>query len=215
MENQKSIIYVVDDDPTILEAIDSLARSIGLDTRCFTSAIEFLDAVHERSPGCVILDVRMPEMSGLEVQEKLSEINEHIPIIFISGHGDIPMAVDTLKKGAIDFLTKPFREEDILNAIRLGLKRDRQDNSAATEMNELNKLYKTLSSREREIFPYIVQGYLNKQTAIELRISEATVKVHRHNIMKKMGASSIQELVRIAEKLKQHLKSKNASGINE
>ncbi|WP_303262338.1 response regulator transcription factor [Pseudomonas aeruginosa] len=154
----------------------------------------------------MILDVRMPEMSGLDVQRKLAELGEQIPIIFISGHGDIPMAVKAIKAGAIDFFTKPFREEDLLGAIRTALKLAPQQKENAPQISELKASYESLSKREQQVLKFVLQGFLNKQTALELDISEATVKVHRHNIMKKMKVSSVQDLVRVTERLKDSLK---------
>lgn len=201
MSEEKAVIYVVDDDESVLEALSSLVRSIGLKVRCFSSTYEFFDAVKTRSHGCLILDVRMPEMSGLDVQRKLTVIGDDIPIIFISGHGDIPMAVKAIKSGAVDFLTKPFREEELLNAIRSALKLDAEKSESSSELKGYEERYESLSIREKQVLNFVLKGRLNKQTAAELNISEATVKVHRHNIMKKMGAGSIPELVRLMERI--------------
>lgn len=205
MHDQRPVIYIVDDDHAVLEALSSLVRSIGLDVACFPSAIEFLSDVKQRNHACLILDVRMPEVSGLDVQRKLIELGEQIPTIFISGHGDIPMAVKAIKTGAVDFLTKPFREEELLNAIRTALKHAPRQEANSKLIHELKERYNRLSKREQQVLGFVLQGYLNKQTAVELGIAEATVKVHRHNIMKKMEASSVQELVRIAEKINKPL----------
>lgn len=203
MSAAKPVIYIVDDDSAVLEALNSLVRSIGLDVACFESANAFLAQVKQRAPGCLILDVRMPEMSGLDVQRRLMEIGEDIPIIFISGHGDIPMAVKAIKTGAVDFLTKPFREEDLLSAIRTALQQKPRPASGtdAGLIDAIKARYEGLSRREQQVLHFVLLGHLNKQTAQELGISEATVKVHRHNIMKKMQAASLQELVRLCEKL--------------
>ncbi len=203
MSAPQPVIYIVDDDSAVLEALNSLVRSIGLEVVCFSSANEFLANVKKRAHGCLILDVRMPEMSGLDVQRTLGEIGEDIPIIFISGHGDIPMAVKAIKTGAIDFLTKPFREEDLLSAIRTALQQDHQPKTSPDSafIADIKARYDGLSKREQQVLHFVLQGHLNKQTAQELGITEATVKVHRHNIMKKMQAASLQELVRICEKL--------------
>ncbi|HBO0353807.1 TPA: response regulator transcription factor [Pseudomonas aeruginosa] len=206
MNDQESVIYIVDDDNAVLEALSSLVRSIGLRVKCFSSATAFLNDVGQLACGCLILDVRMPEMSGLDVQRKLAELGEQIPIIFISGHGDIPMAVKAIKAGAIDFFTKPFREEDLLGAIRTALKLAPQQKENAPQISELKASYESLSKREQQVLKFVLQGFLNKQTALELDISEATVKVHRHNIMKKMKVSSVQDLVRVTERLKDSLK---------
>jgi FixJ family two-component response regulator len=201
MNDQSSIIYVVDDDNAVLEAMSSLVRSIGLEVACFSSATEFLNSMDQISHGCLILDVRMPEMSGLDVQHRLAELGEQIPIIFISGHGDIPMAVKAIKAGAVDFLTKPFREEDLLSAIRIALQLAPRQKANKTLISELKTRYDSLSKREQQVLQFVLKGYLNKQTALELGISEATIKVHRHNLMKKMKADSVQELVRFIDKL--------------
>ena len=203
MNHQNPVIYVVDDDESVLEALSSLVRSIGLAVECFSSTKTFFEAIKTRSHGCLILDVRMPEMSGLDVQKKLSELGDGIPIIFISGHGDIPMAVKAIKSGAVDFLTKPFREEDLLNAIRSALKLDIEKLENLNEINRINDHYATLSEREKQVLKFVIEGYLNKQTAMELNISEATVKVHRHNIMKKMNVESVLELVQKTTKIGQ------------
>lgn len=206
MNDQGLVIYIVDDDSAVLEALSSLVRSIGLSVECFSSATAFLKGVDQLSCGCLILDVRMPEMSGLDVQRKLAELGEQIPIIFISGHGDIPMAVKAIKAGAIDFFTKPFREEDLLGAIRTALELAPRQKANAPQISELKANYESLSKREQQVLQFVLQGCLNKQTALELDISEATVKVHRHNIMRKMKVSSVQELVRVTERLKDGLK---------
>lgn len=200
MDKANSVIYVVDDDASVLEALSSLVRSIGLQVRCFSSAHDFFDELDIRTHGCLILDVRMPEMSGLDVQKKLVDIGDTIPIIFISGHGDIPMAVKAIKAGAVDFLTKPFREEDLLSAIRTALEVDAIKTITSGQEDEIKARYDSLSLREKQVMFFVVQGYLNKNTAVELDVSEATIKVHRHNIMKKMQAGSVQELVRMSEK---------------
>ncbi|UFH29341.1 response regulator transcription factor [Pseudomonas asiatica] len=205
MSDRASVIYILDDDNAVLEALSSLVRSIGLSVECFSSASVFLNDVNRSACGCLILDVRMPEMSGLDVQRQLKELGEQIPIIFISGHGDIPMAVKAIKAGAVDFFTKPFREEELLGAIRAALRLAPQQRSNAPRVSELKENYESLSKREQQVLKFVLRGYLNKQTALELDISEATVKVHRHNIMRKMKVSSIQDLVRVTERLKDSL----------
>ncbi|WP_290703958.1 response regulator transcription factor [Amphritea sp.] len=201
MNENDTVIYLVDDDQSVLEALGSLVRSIGLKVACFSSAYEFFDAVSTRARGCLILDVRMPEMSGLDVQKKLSELGDELPIIFISGHGDIPMAVKAIKAGAVDFLTKPFREEELLSAIRTALQIDIEASENLNEIEDIKTHYATLSFREKQVLPFILKGLLNKQTAVELGISEATVKVHRHNLMKKMSVNTLPDLVRITQRL--------------
>ncbi|MHA3116589.1 response regulator transcription factor [Acinetobacter sp. ANC 4635] len=202
MSDQEFLVYIVDDDNAVLEALSSLVRSIGLSVECFSSASAFLNDVNRSTCSCLILDIRMPEMSGLDVQRQLAELGEQIPIIFISGHGDIPMAVKAIKAGAVDFFTKPFREEELLGAIRAALKLALQHRSNAPRISELKENYESLSKREQQVLKFVLRGYLNKQTALELDISEATVKVHRHNIMRKMKVSSVQDLVRITERFK-------------
>ncbi|MHA3082785.1 response regulator transcription factor [Acinetobacter sp. ANC 5383] len=202
MTDQTFVIYILDDDNAVLEALSSLVRSIGLRVECFSSTSAFLNDVNRSAYSCLILDVRMPEMSGLDVQRQLSELGEQIPIIFISGHGDIPMAVKAIKAGAVDFFTKPFREEELLGAIRAAQKLALQQRSNTPRITELKENYESLSKREQQVLKFVLRGYLNKQTALELDISEATVKVHRHNIMRKMKVSSVQDLVRITERFK-------------
>ncbi|UBQ37727.1 response regulator [Acinetobacter johnsonii] len=205
MTDQAFVIYILDDDNAVLEALSSLVRSIGLSVKCFSSTSAFLNDINRSACSCLILDVRMPEMSGLDVQRQLAELGEQIPIIFISGHGDIPMAVKAIKAGAVDFFTKPFREEELLGAIRAALKLKLQQRSNVPRISELKENYESLSKREQQVLKFVLRGYLNKQTALELDISEATVKVHRHNIMRKMKVSSVQDLVRVTERLKNNL----------
>lgn len=205
MTDQAFVIYILDDDNAVLEALSSLVRSIGLSVKCFSSTSAFLNDINRSACSCLILDVRMPEMSGLDVQRQLAELGEQIPIIFISGHGDIPMAVKAIKAGAVDFFTKPFREEELLGAIRAALKLKLQQRSNVPRISELKENYESLSKREQQVLKFVLRGYLNKQTALELDISEATVKVHRHNIMRKMKVSSVQDLVRVTERFKNNL----------
>lgn len=205
MNNHGFLIYILDDDNAVLEALSSLVRSVGMSVECFSSASAFFNDVNWSTCGCLILDVRMPEMSGLDVQRQLAELGEQIPIIFISGHGDIPMAVKAVKAGAVDFFTKPFREEELLGAIRAALKLKLQQRSNVPRISELKENYESLSKREQQVLKFVLRGYLNKQTALELDISEATVKVHRHNIMRKMKVSSVQDLVRVTERFKNNL----------
>lgn len=194
-------VFVVDDDLSVREALSSLIRSVGLHAETFASAADFLVHPQPRSISCLVLDVRMPGLSGLDLQEAFSRSGDPIPIIFITGHGDIPMAVRAMKAGAVEFLAKPFRDEDLLEAIRLALRRDRVAREEALELNEVRSKYATLTGREREVITFIVKGTLNKLAAAELGVSEMTVKVHRHNIMRKMKAPSVPDLVRMMEKL--------------
>jgi FixJ family two-component response regulator len=202
MTDEKPIVYVVDDDPSVLKSLDRLLRSAGYDVTNFASAFEFLDFPHPDVPGCLILDVKMPKLSGLELQEHLADKEISCPIIFITGHGTIPMSVRAMKAGAVDFLEKPFEGLDLLNAISRAIAKDRQTKRDQKELKELRKRLETLTSREYDVFGLIVVGKLNKQIAFDLGISEKTVKVHRARIFSKMGAASLADLVRFAENLR-------------
>ena len=197
------IVFVVDDDLSVREALSSLIRSVGLGVETFASAREFLEFQRPDAPACLVLDVRMPGLSGLELQRELSQAGRGIPIIFITGHGDIPMTVRAMKAGAVDFLPKPFRDQDLLDAIAHSLERDGAARHQRSELAEIQSRYDKLTSREREVIALIVRGMRNKQTASELGITEVTVKVHRHNIMAKMGARSLPALIGMVERLRQ------------
>ncbi|MBS0370647.1 MAG: response regulator transcription factor [Proteobacteria bacterium] len=194
-------VYVVDDDLSVREALSSLIRSVGLPVETFSSAEDFLAA--QRPPGvaCLILDIRMPGLNGLELQTRLAQDCLSIPIIFITGHGDIPMAVLAMKKGAVEFLSKPFRDDDLLDAIHAALERARASYKDESEVGAIRRRYDSLTAREREVITFMVKGALNKQAAAELGVSEMTVKVHRHNIMQKMGVTRLPDLVRMVERL--------------
>jgi FixJ family two-component response regulator len=196
------IVFVVDDDQSVREALDSLIRSIGLRVETFASAQDFLRHQRPDAAACLVLDVRLPGLSGLDLQRDLAIAGERMPIIFISGHGDIPMTVRAMKAGAAEFLPKPFRQQDLLDAIWQALERDQAARQGRAELAELQNRYDTLTVREREVIVLIVRGMLNKLVAAELGITEVTIKVHRHHIMQKMKASSLPALVRMAEQLR-------------
>jgi FixJ family two-component response regulator len=195
-------VFIVDDDPAIRESLVSLLRSVGLEARALASVPEFLSCARPDGPTCLVLDVRLPGRSGLDLQRELSAANIQLPIIFITGHGDIPMSVQAMKGGAIEFLTKPFRDQDLLDAIQLGLARDRERRENDRELRALWERFETLTSREREVMSYVVMGRQNKEIAGDLGISEITVKVHRAQVVRKMSADSLPELARMADKLK-------------
>jgi FixJ family two-component response regulator len=195
-------VFIVDDDPQIRESLVSLLRSVGLKVMALASVPDFLKCPLPDGPTCLVLDVRLPGRSGLDLQRELSAANIRLPVIFITGHGDIPMSVQAMKGGAIEFLTKPFRDQDLLDAIQLGLARDRERRENDREIRALSERFETLTSREREVMSYVVMGRLNKEIAGDLGISEITVKVHRAQVVRKMSADSLPELARMADKLK-------------
>jgi FixJ family two-component response regulator len=195
-------VFIVDDDRGMRKAVEDLVESVGLRAESFATAQELLNKKRTSDPSCLVLDVRLPQMSGLDFQKRLAEIGMRIPIIFITAHGDIPMSVRALKSGAVEFLTKPFRDQDLLDAIQQALQRDRVALEQEAEVYDLRRRYQALTSREREVMALVVSGMVNKQIASELGASEATVKIHRGNVMQKMQAGSLIELVRIADKLK-------------
>ena len=201
MSETDGLVFVVDDDASLRESLKNLIRSVGLRVEAFTSAQEFLRCKRLDLPGCLVLDVRLPGLSGLDLQKRMAEAAMKIPIIFITGHGDIPMTVRAMKAGAVEFLTKPFRDQDLLDAIQQALERDRKAREQRAEIEELRRRVESLTPRERDVLNLVVIGLLNKQIAGELGTSETTVKIHRHQVMEKMGANSLAELVRMSDRV--------------
>jgi FixJ family two-component response regulator len=195
------IVYVVDDEASLRDAIKSLLRSVGLRVEAFGSGAEFLKVKLPDAAACLVLDVRLPGLSGLDFQSELAKAGIHIPIIFITGHGDIPMTVRAMKAGAVEFLTKPFRDQDLLDAVQIALERDRTRRKQDDAVREVRARFEALTPREQEVIGFVTAGLMNKQIAAELGVSEITVKVHRGNVMKKMSARSLADLVRMADAL--------------
>jgi FixJ family two-component response regulator len=195
------VVFVVDDDPSMRRALGNLIESVGLRVEAFASAPEFLAGTLPEAPCCLILDVRLPGVSGLDFQARLAQANIAIPIIFISAHGDIPMTVQAMKAGAVEFLPKPFRDQDLLDAVQVALERDKARHAGEQVQSSLRRKFETLTPREQEVMACVAGGLLNKQIAVEIGITENTVKVHRGNLTRKMGARSLAELVRMADLL--------------
>ena len=195
------VIYVVDDDRDVCAGLSALFQSVGLCATTFGSTIDFLKYQRPETTSCLILDVRLPGLSGLDFQAELAKADVNIPIIFITGYGDIPMSVKAIKSGAVEFLTKPVREQDLLDAVRVALDRDRAKRDLDVKVRDLRARFEGLSSREQQVVSLVCAGLMNKQAAAEIGVSEVTVKVHRHNVMKKLGARSLAELVRMADSL--------------
>jgi FixJ family two-component response regulator len=192
------VVFVIDDDPSMRSALKNLLESVGLRVELFTSARELLQSTLPAVAGCLVLDIRLPGLSGLDLQTELAKANIRVPIIFMTGHGDIPMTVKAMKSGAIDFLTKPFRDQDLLDAVATALERDRKRRADDEIVSELQVVFEALTPREREVMTFVTQGLMNKQIAHEIGISEITVKIHRGSVMRKMGARSLADLVRMA-----------------
>jgi FixJ family two-component response regulator len=201
MMDTDAMVFVVDDDAPMRESLKNLMRSVGLRVEAFASAQEFLRSTCPEVPACLVLDVRLPGLSGLDLQKQMAEGDRDMPIIFITGHGDIPMTVQAMKAGAMEFLTKPFRDQVLLDAIQQALERDRQAREQRAQSEALRRRYRLLTPRERDVLARVVAGLLNKQIAAELGTSEASVKVHRQHVMAKMGAGSLADLVRMADRL--------------
>lgn len=202
-------IHVVDDDDSVRAALDSLFRSVGLKVRTYGSAQAFLEAFDD-APGCLVLDIRLPGVSGLDFQAQMSELGVSLPVIFMTGHGDIPMSVRGMKAGAVDFLTKPFRDQDMLDAVAVAIERDREGREARQATAALRSQYASLSPREQQVMRLVTTGLMNKQVAFELGLSEITVKIHRGAAMRKMGAKSLADLVKMAESLELNLNRQTA-----
>jgi FixJ family two-component response regulator len=200
--NDGAVVHIVDDDESLRRALDSLLRSVGLATKTYGSAREFLDARRDERAGCLVLDVRLPGISGLDFHEQLAGHGINLPVILITGHGDIPMTVRAMKAGAVDFLAKPFRDQDLLDAVTAAIERDRKRRAVDGNASQVRDRFATLSPREREVMLLVTQGKMNKQVAGDLGLSEITVKIHRGSAMRKMGARTLADLVRMADSLK-------------
>ena len=197
VSNARPTIFVVDDDAAVRDALKLLLRSVGQAVETFSSGQEFVDAYSEDRPGCLVLDIRMPGMSGLELQQKLNERHSILPIIFITGHGDVPMAVEAMQAGAVDFIQKPFRDQDLIDRINQALEKDSNNRAALGERNDIRRRLETLTPREREVLDLVVHGKANKVIAGDLKLSQRTVEIHRARVMEKMQASSLAHLVRM------------------
>jgi FixJ family two-component response regulator len=195
----QSVVFVVDDDASMRDGMQRLLRSVGLQVEVFASAAEFLRSKLADVPCCLVLDVRLPGLSGLDFQTELAKANIQVPIIFMTGHGDIPMTVKAMKAGAVEFLPKPFRDQDMLDAVRLGLERDRARREGDLAIDDVRTKFATLTPREQEVMAFVTAGLMNKQIAAEMQLAEITVKLHRGNVMRKMGAGSLANLVRMAD----------------
>jgi FixJ family two-component response regulator len=200
--NNRAVVHVVDDDPSLRGALESLFDSVGLQTRTYGAARDFLDASLADEPGCIVIDIRLPDMSGLEFQAQLTQLGVRLPVIMMTGYGDIPMTVRAMKRGAVDFLPKPFRDQDMLDAVMAAIERDRQRRTADEGASRIRQRFETLTPREQQVMMLVTTGKMNKQVAGDLGISEITVKLHRGAAMRKMGARTLADLVRMAEVVK-------------
>jgi FixJ family two-component response regulator len=200
--DNRAVVHVVDDDASLRGALESLFDSVGLDTRTYGAARDFLNTSLADKPGCIVIDIRLPDMSGLEFQAQLTEMGVHLPVIMMTGYGDIPMTVRAMKRGALDFLPKPFRDQDMLDAVMVAIERDRQRRTADDDVSRMRQRFETLSAREQQVMMLVITGKMNKQVASDLGISEITVKIHRRAAMHKMAARTLADLVRMAEVVK-------------
>ena len=200
--DEAAVVHIIDDDASLRPALESLVRSVGLATRTYSSASDFLSAKREDAPGCLVLDIRLPGMSGLDFQSRLVEHGIFMPVVLMTGHGDIPMSVRGMKAGAIDFLTKPFRDQDMLDAVMVAIQRDVERRAVEAATATLRSRHAALSPREQQVMALVVAGKMNKQVAGDLQLSEVTVKIHRGAVMRKMGARTLADLVRMADALK-------------
>jgi FixJ family two-component response regulator len=200
--NNRAVVHVVDDDASLRGALESLFESVGLATRAYGMASDFLNARVADEPGCIVIDIRLPDMSGLEFQAQLTRMGVRLPVIMMTGYGDIPMTVRAMKRGAVDFLPKPFRDQDMLDAVMVAIERDRQRRAADGDASRMRQRFETLTAREQQVMMLVTTGKMNKQVAGDLGISEVTVKLHRGAAMRKMGARTLADLVRMAEVVK-------------
>jgi FixJ family two-component response regulator len=200
--NNSAVVHVVDDDAALRGALESLFESVGLATQAYGAASEFLNANVADKPGCIVIDIRLPDMSGLEFQAELARVGVRLPVIMMTGYGDIPMTVHAMKRGAVDFLPKPFRDQDMLDAVMVAIERDRQRRTADDEASRMRQRFETLTPREQQVMMQVTTGKMNKQVAGDLGVSEITIKLHRGAAMRKMGARTLADLVRMAELVK-------------
>jgi len=199
---ERAVVHVVDDDVSVRRALENLFDTVELDTRTYTAAQDLLGAHLPDRPGCIVIDIRLPDMNGLELQVQLTQMGVRLPVVMLTGYGDIPMSVRAMKRGAIDFLTKPFRDQDMLDAVMAAIERDRQRRRVDDDVSQVQQRFQTLSPREQQVMQLVVAGKMNKQVAGDLGISEITVKIHRGAAMRKMGARTLADLVRMAEVIK-------------